>query len=526
MLPAEVVWATMGIYVVFMLTVAFIEYRMSRKNASVQGFATGGGQIRWPILIMTYVASLMSTWTFFAGPGGYYRAGIGYWLSEMSYICLFPLLMHFVMNKIWIINHAKGSNGFVTPTDFFCERFKSPTLRVVLSVIFLCASLPYVGSVLLAIGNAATIMTDGAIDYRHIVVFLGVLMIVYTAIGGVKSIATTDAIQGVVYISILVIIVVACVGFAFGGSFAAAVDTIWANTNSWFSYPGPAQWTPYEARLAYPLQSAIGWTILLPHVFIRSGFMAKNISEQRKVASIVPFLQALVWTCTMLIGMIGIACFTGLDTAATEYIIPYLIQNVIGEAAPVFASVLMVAFFVGACAVGISTADSFLLVAGTLVSRDIIQNTFKISVSEKKDLLITRIVVVVVGIIGVCVALFSEALIWTLVQFAIAIVVPLFPACVLGIYWKKATKQAALVSSVAGFAVVLCTYFWWGMGDVWYSVPALAVSTVLMVGVSLVTKNDPAESREFYRLLEEGEAATYEPLDEPSQEDEPKPQAA
>lgn len=519
MLPPYVIWVTMGIYLVFMLTVALIEYKMSKKNATVQGFATGGGTIRWPILIMTYVASLMSTWTFFAGPGGYYRAGIGYWLSEMSYICLFPLLMHFVMNKVWIINHAKGADGFVTPTDFFFERFKSKALRICLCAIFLLASFPYVGSVLLAIGNAAAMITGGAVDYRHIVVFLGALMIVYTTIGGVKSIATTDAIQGVVYISILVIIVVACMVFAFGGDIASAVGTVWTNTNSWFSYPGPDGWVPYEARLAYPLQSAIGWTILLPHVFIRSGFMAKSIGEQRKVASIVPFLQVLVWTCTMLIGFVGIACFTGLDASATEYIIPYLVQNVIGEAAPAFASVLMVAFFFGACAVGISTADSFLLVASTLISRDIIQNTLKVNLTEKKDLLVTRIVIVAVGLVGIMVALFSEALIWTLVQFAIAIVCPLFPACVLGIYWKKATKQAALVSSVAGFVTVLLTYFVWGVGDVWYSVPGMAVALMLMVAVSLVTKNDESESREFYRLLEEGEAAAYDLADGPARED-------
>ena len=46
---------------------------------------------------MTYIASLMSTWVFFAGPGAYYRGGMGYWISEMSYIALFPFIAHFTM---------------------------------------------------------------------------------------------------------------------------------------------------------------------------------------------------------------------------------------------------------------------------------------------------------------------------------------------------------------------------------------------------------------------------------------------
>ncbi len=522
MLPPEVVWITMGLYVVFMLTVALIEYRMSKKNATIQGFATGSGTIRWPILIMTYIASLMSTWTFFAGPGGYYRAGLGYWLAEMSYICLFPMLMHFVMNKIWVINHTQGANGFVTPTDFYCFRFKSSALRVVLCIIFLCASLPYVGSVLLALGNASTMITGGAVDYRAIVIFLGVLMIVYTAIGGVRSIATTDAIQGVFYISVLLLIVFSCMGFAFGGNWAECISTVWNNTNGWFAYPGPGQWVPYEVRLSYPLQSAIGWTILLPHVFVRSGYMAKNIREQRRVMGIVPILQFLVWTSTMIIGMIGIAVFSNLDTSATEYIIPYMIQNIIGDASPMFAQVLMVLFFIGACAVGVSTADSFLLISGTLVSRDLIEKTFNVHVSEKRNLLITRITVIVVGTIAILVALFTESLIWTLVQFAIAIVVPLFPACVLGIYWKRATKAAALWSSLVGFVIVLLTYFVWGLGDLWYATPALLISLLLMVVISLVTKDDPAESADFYRALEKGEEETYEIMEKKPQGVEPQ----
>jgi SSS family solute:Na+ symporter len=302
----------------------------------------------------------------------------------------------------------------------------------------------------------------------------------------------------------------ACMGFAYGGNWGACISSVWGNVNSWFSYPGPDAWVPYEARLSYPLQSAIGWTIMLPHVFVRSGLMARNLKEQRRMAGIVPILQVIVWTSCMCIGMIGIACFVGLDTTTTEYIIPYLIQNLMGEAAPAFAGVMLVLFVLGALAVGISTADSFLLVAGSLVSRDLINNTFKVRLSERGELNLTRVVVVIAGAVSIVVALFSEALIWTLVQFAIAIVVPLFPALVCGIYWKRATKQAALVSSLAGFVVAVLEYMVWGIGDVWYSTPALVVSAVLMVVVSLLTKNDPEESREFYELLERGEASTYE----------------
>ena len=137
MLTTRTVWITFIVYLAFLLSVAIIENaRFRQKNA--RGFATAGGSIKWPILVMTYIASLMSTWVFFAGPGAYYRGGIGYWASELSYICLFPLIMHFVMNKVWITNSIRK---YTTPADFYYDRFKSPLLRVILALIFLSASL-------------------------------------------------------------------------------------------------------------------------------------------------------------------------------------------------------------------------------------------------------------------------------------------------------------------------------------------------------------------------------------------------
>ena len=95
-------------------------------------------------------------------------------------------------------------------------------------------------------------------------------------------------------------------------------------------------------------------------------------------------------------------------------------------------------------------------------------------------------------------------------MFAIAIVMPLFPILVAGIYWKRATKQAAIVSAIAGTIVVLMTYFVWNIGGTWYGAIGMLVSTVLMIVVSLCTKQAPEASEEFYEALKEGMASHYE----------------
>lgn len=504
MLHQSAIWMAFAAYLLFLLAVAGYEHR-KEKNHSARGFLTAGESIPWPLLVMTYLASLMSTWVFFAGPGGYYRGGLGYWVSEMSYIILFPVIAHFTMNKVWLLNHARG---YITPTDFYFDRFKSPALRVILALIFLVSSFPYIASVLVSIGQAAGVATGGAMDYRAVVCIVGAVVIVYVMLGGMKSVATTDTIQGLVFISLLWVIAGACLLIGFGGSLSNAVSTIWENTNAWFSYPGPDGWVPYGARLGYPLSCAIGWTIMLPHVFVRSGYSGKNLGTQRKLMALTPVLQAFVWTGTMVIGLVGIALLPNLTQGDTELIIPYMIQNVIQGIHPQLAVFLMLAFFIGASAVGISTADSFLLVSSSIVYEDIIHHTLGIELSEKQKMRVIRLTIAVIGGVSILLALNPPQLIYTLIMFAIAIVMPLFPILVFALYWKRATRQAAIVSALVGTALVLATYFVWDIGGIWYGAIGMLGAAVCMVVVSLLTRSEAAT--DFYGALDGAAAEFYE----------------
>lgn len=471
--------------------------------------------VPWPVLVMTYIASLMSTWVFFAGPGAYYRGGLGYWISEMSYIALFPIIAHFTMNKVWIVNQQKQGT-FTTPADFYYERFKSPALRTILGIIFLVASFPYISSVLVAIAQAAQYATDGAINYRMAVIVVGLIMTIFVCVGGVKSAAMADTVQGLLFIGLLWVIVVACLIVGFGGSLPAAVDNLWENTRSFFSYPGPSGWTPYSGRFGYPFSCAIGWTIMLPHVFVRSGYFGDNLKSQRKLSFLTPILQAIVWTGTMLIGLIGLALVSDLGSSESELIIPYMIKNFVVGFNPILAKVLMIGFFVGASAVGLSTANAFLSVSSAIVSSDLLKNTFHIKVPQGKETLVNRVIIAVLGLGSLLLAIDPPELIFTLIMFSIAIVMPLFPILVCGLYWKRATKQAAIVSALVGTALVLMTYFVWNIGGTWYGAIGMLGSTVTMIAISLFTRQEAGDAAPFYEALESGISRFYKVKEEKS----------
>ena len=98
MLSANTIWIAFGLYMCFLIGVAVYVTLKERRQKNKGSLLTAS--VPWPVLVMTYIASLMSTWVFFAGPGAYYRGGLGYWISEMSYIALFPIIAHFTMNKV------------------------------------------------------------------------------------------------------------------------------------------------------------------------------------------------------------------------------------------------------------------------------------------------------------------------------------------------------------------------------------------------------------------------------------------
>ncbi len=506
MLNPTIMWVCIIIYLLVVLAVSrFISWREKKRKGEFNVFKS---TLPWPLLVMTYIASLMSVWTFFAGPGAYYRGGLSYWFSEMTYFPMFVIFMYFSTNKIWLIN---AKRDYVTPSDCFCDRFNSKILRVTTGLIFLVASVPYVTSVMVSIGEAAQVATGGRMNYAVVVLAIGLAMVLFTCIGGFTSVAWTDTVQGIAFMVALFVITVAALFYCAGGSISNTFQMIYDNVGeSWFSYPGTYEWTPYAARFGYPFSCLVGYTIMLPHVFVRSAYSGDDLRTQRKVMTITPLLQAFVWTLTFVIGAVGIASMPNLDSASTEMIIPYIVENVINPLNSGLAVVLMILFFVGAAGVGISTADSFLLVGASVVSDDFIIGLFGKNMPKKTKEIVGRVTILAIGVISVVMALNPPDLIYTLIMFAIAIVMPLFPILMYGIYWKRATKLAAVICSIVGTVLVLMTYFVWDIGGTWYGAIGLAANVILMPVISLLGKpDDPAESAAFFEALDEGSHRFY-----------------
>lgn len=128
--------------------------------------------------------------------------------------------------------------------------------------------------------------------------------------------------------------------------------------------------------------------------------------------------------------------------------------------------------------------------------------------SEKTSNTIGRIVILLVGGVGVIWAINPPALIADLIMFSVAITMPLFPIMVIGMYWKKATTTAALVSVIGGEVGVGLTYLVFNNGSIWYGALGTLIAAVLMIVVSLLTQEKTNE--EFFTDLNESWQEIYQ----------------
>ena len=155
-----------------------------------------------------------------------------------------------------------------------------------------------------------------------------------------------------------------------------------------------------------------------------------------------------------------------------------------------------------------STADSQLIAASSAVSENIVQDVFKIKLSETAAMLTARLTLVVVAILGVFIAWNPDSSVFSIVSFAWAGFGAVFgPAMIMSLFWKRTNKYGTVAGMIAGAAMVFIWKFYVRpMGGAWnlYELaPAFAVALIFIVVVSLIT---PAPEEEIVKEFEEVKA--------------------
>jgi cation/acetate symporter len=185
----------------------------------------------------------------------------------------------------------------------------------------------------------------------------------------------------------------------------------------------------------------------------------------------------------------------------------------------------------GGLAAALSTADGLLLTITSALSHDVYYRVFRPQSSTQFRLVISKSMLLVVAVLAAMVAAQKPGTILSMVAWAFSIAgSAFFPALVLGIFWRRATRTGALAGMVVGLAVAIYYIFrvefdglaWIGVSGLrmapWFHVNSTAAGVfgvlagfVTIVVVSLFSKVPEQEDRAFLDALRRtrivGEAA-------------------
>ncbi|CAH2405976.1 sodium:solute symporter family protein [Mesorhizobium escarrei] len=172
----------------------------------------------------------------------------------------------------------------------------------------------------------------------------------------------------------------------------------------------------------------------------------------------------------------------------------------------------------GGLAAALSTADGLLLAIANALSHDIYYKMIDQNAPTSRRLIVSRILLVMVAVLAAYVASTKPSDILSMVSWAFSLAAGgLFPALVLGVWWKRANSTGAVAGMIAGFGItlfylVMTQYgadfdkatpnmeLWWGVKNISSATFGLPVGFAVMIIVSLLTR---APSRDMQDFIEE-----------------------
>ena len=463
-----------GLYLLGLFVISL--YGSQLTKADVSDYFVADGSLSSVVIFLTMIASAFSAYTFLGGGGIAYNLGIGGLVIIGAIVVTdFPVIV-MLGEKVWKI--SKTGKDYVTPSDLFADRYGGSTLvRVLVALIAVGFTMFYVTIQFTGMGLVLNVLTEGLVSRQMAAIIIGIAMAGYIAIGGMRGVAYTDALQAVLLWGGMIVVTVWVVATSPSGVYADAAaqfDTV-------------SQLT-MDPLYLYTAAAGFGLAVpVFPHIWQR--YYSSDRHSAVWAMGFGDSFSALV-LLTIFPGLIAFAgLFTHPDLGNPDTVI---LEYILSMPGPVLG-ILMAA----AVAAAMSTADTMILMMGSIVSRDVYEQLLPTEISQER---LSRHSKVFSGLLALLALGFSLVDLGLLVQVAIDLAIPgyllLLPPALAAFWWPRANWQGTVAGLLAGLAVV---WYYSLTGSaiplgLWIGAPGLITCAVVLVSVSLVT-DPPDEDR-------------------------------
>jgi len=467
-------WTVLGSFAGYLAIMLWIGFFFSKKQEDLGDYYLGGRKMNKWVVALSAQASDMSGWLLMGLPGAIYLGGF----SE-AWIGIGLLIGTYLNWKIVahrLRNYSQACNDSITIPDFICNRFRDPfgISRIIAALIILVFFTFYTASGFVScaklftstFGIPETVSFLGlTMSGYSLCLWIGALVVVaYTLLGGYMAVCWTDFVQGT--LMFVAIVLVPAIVVCRAGGFASTVDglnEINPYLQSLFTSAATAKATGFIG-----LASCLAWGLGyfgMPHILVR--FMSIDNPAEVKGSRRI----AMTWVTISLAAatVIGLVFHLYLKQQGLtleqvggdpEKMFMVMINGIFNGnfIIRVFAGILLSAIM----AAIMSTADSQLLVSASSFSNDLYKVVLRKKASNKELLFISRLAVLVVAVVAICMAMNTQSeffkVVMKMVSFAWAGFGAAFgPLILLALFWRRTN----LAGAISGMLVGSITCFIW-----------------------------------------------------------------
>ena len=476
--------------IVFFGVMVAVGFYCRGHATDVSGFVLGGRTVGPWLTAFAYGTSYFSAVVFvgYAGQFGWKFGIASTWIGIGNAVIGSLLAWAILGRRTRIMTQHLGS---ATMPQFLGQRFNSTALKVGASVIVFIFLIPYTASLYNGLSRLFGMAFD--IDYSVCIILMSVLTAIYVIAGGYMATAINDFIQGIIMLVGIVIVIAAVLksqgGFlsALNGLAQISDETVSTAPGAFNSFFGP---DPLNLLFVVILTSLGTWG--LPQM-VQKFYAIKSEGDIKKGMIISTFFAIVVSGGCYFLGGFGRLFSDQIDIAANGYdsVIPTMLSNL----SPILIGLVVILVL----SASMSTLSSLVIASASTLTIDFLKDNIIKNMSDKKQLLSIRILVVVFIAISAIIAMFqyntSVNFIAQLMGISWGALAGAFLAPFLySLYWKKTTKASCWVCFIFGSVLMIANMLFRSSFPVIMQSPincgaiAMLAGLVIVPVVSLFTK--------------------------------------
>jgi len=469
----------------------------ARKTKSASDFYTAGGGITGFQNGLAIAGDYMSAAAFLGVSGLIYLKGYDGVIYAVSFLVGWPIILFFMAEKL-------RNLGKFTFADIAAYRLAQKEIRTLAAFGTISVVVLYLIAQMVGAGKLIQVLFG--MEYEFAVILVGVMMIIYVTFGGMLATTWVQIIKACLLltgVSFMAIMVLYAFDFSFESLAVKAVENHTAGES--ILAPGGFISDPISA-ISLGMALMLG-TAGLPHVLMRF-FTVGNAKEARKSVVYATGFVGYFWVIITIVGFGAIAFLNSADGA--QYFVDGKLFGGNNMASIHLSHMLGGNAFLGfisavAFATILAVVSGLTLAGASAISHDIYSNVINTNATDEQVVKISRITVVIVGVVGVTLGIaFEEQNIAYMVGLAFGIAASAnFPILFLSIYWRGLTTRGAFLGGLCGLLTAVTLVI---VGPiVWVSIlgneealfpykhPALFSVTTAFIAIWFFSKTDNSQ---------------------------------